>query len=337
MAVTARWASAQDGAGAPSAPGTVSPPTGTTPFTDMGTGVVPQPPSAFVSDPTKVGQDYVLGPGDTFDVDVYPQAKYSLQNVSVGQSGSFFYTEIGDVDAMGKTIGQLKTELESMLSKYCVHPNVTIIMKALHPLVVFVTGGVPQQKALDVRAASDVVRAVTLAGGATDRNSLSHIAVLRGEQVLPADVYPILINGSSDQTGNLKLEPGDMVIVPTNTKRFSVAGAVGKPGVYPLSSAPSSNEGPFRLTDALFDAGNPNGGHDADIGHVIIYRPDPATGKMAGTKYDFSKALKGDQSQNPEIQDKDFIFVPEQKRHVQPGDLFQIPAFIYLFKFFGVG
>ena len=301
--------------------------TGTAPTTDLTNGMVPLSPNSVVYSPD-VTSAYVLGPGDSISISVTPQDRYSLGTASVPQDGTIMYPRLGIVSVAGKTVGELKTEIEDRLAKYCVDPDVTVQVTALRPEPVYVTGGVTSPRILDVRAAGTVAKAITLAGGATDINELQHVTIFRGNQTLHANVYQVLIDGE-DNGENVALEPDDLVVVPINTARIEVLGAVNNPGVYNLA-APSGNEGPEHLSDALSQAGGTSRS-GARVHEIRLIRAS-ASGAPVVTEWDYGKFMQfGDLTQNPVLQDKDMIVVPNSQHVTQTGDVF---PYLSLYGFF---
>jgi polysaccharide export outer membrane protein len=312
-------AAASAATAAPSSPG--SPPTSFTganaplqtapPSVEAGSTLSQVPPSAEIYDPNTPSQSYVLGPGDSISVTVTPQSKYGAASVPVTQDGTIDYPQIGVIQVQGMTLADLTTEIQKRLSVYCVNPDVTVTLLALRPQVVYISGGVADPKVVDVHAAQNVVKAITLAGGPNDRYELSHVAIVRGDKVLTADVYPLYVNGI-DNGQNLALEPGDLVLVPTNTAKVTVIGAVGSPGSIPLDETGVSQEGPMRLADALSRVGGPRG--SARVGKISLMRQVPGQTTPQITTYDYGKFLQnGDVANNPVLQDNDVIVVPDRK------------------------
>jgi protein involved in polysaccharide export with SLBB domain len=286
-----------------------------TPTTDLGGTSNPVSPGGEIYDPNVDYKSYVLGPGDVVSVKVMPQDKYSATDLPVLQDGSLYYPGVGRLDASGKTIDQLASDITVGLSRYCVNPSVTISLSALRLRVIYITGGVNQPKVLDASAASTLAKAITLADGARDIYMLSHVAVIRGQHVLSANMYDLLIRGV-DNGQNLPLQAGDIVIVPLNTARVTVLGAVDKPGQYPLDQTETSAEGPERLADAISTAGGVERAGAARIAKVGLLRQVAGAAQPQLFVYDYGKYLKdGDESQNPIIQDNDVVVVPEAKQN----------------------
>jgi protein involved in polysaccharide export with SLBB domain len=158
---------------------------------------------------------------------------------------------------------------------------------------------------------------------------LTNVTIFRGTQTLHANVYPILTNGI-DNGDNILLEPNDMVVVPMNTAKIEVLGAVGGPGVYPLRP-PGGNEGPMRMSDAISAAGGASR-EGARVHEVRLVR-EGADGKPVMTNYDYGKFMQfGDMSQNPILQDKDMIIIPDSRTKPSVGDVFNYYGLFSIFK-----
>ena len=317
---------------APGTPAATASPNGNivggVPITDLTGNLAPLSPNSVLYSQTDMAA-YLLGPGDTISITVTPQDRYSLPSVPITQSGDFDYPRLGDIQANGLTVTQLKAVVEQKLGQFCVNPDVTIVVTGLRPQPVYVTGGVASPRILDVRAASTVAKAITLAGGANDQNMLSRVTIFRGAQTLNADVYKILIDGE-DNGQNLLLQANDLIVVPVNTAKIDVLGAVNSAGVYPLQQS-GGNEGPMRMSDALSQAGGV-AREGARVHEVRLIRDGP-DGKPAMTKYDYGKYMQyGDMTQNPVLQDKDMIVVPDAQHVAGFGDLFQYFSVYGIFK-----
>jgi polysaccharide export outer membrane protein len=283
---------------------------------DQNGGLSPLAPQTIISDPS-IASAYVLGPGDVVTITVEPQTKYGLSQAPIEQDGSLEYPRLGTLNASGKTVTQFRDEITTDLAKYCVSPSVTVQVIALRPQVVYVTGGVKTPKILDVRSAPNVAKAITLADGALDANELSHVSVFRDGKIIQSNVYGVLVNGV-DTGDNVVLQPGDLVVVPINTAKYAVVGAVNSPGLYSLT-LPGGNEGPTHLAEALAAAGGAQRSgariHAVQIVHIM---PNGTTKTLS---YDYGGYVKNaDSTQNPVISDRDLIFVPDSKHAANAGD-----------------
>ena len=67
------------------------------------------------SNVTALDVDYILGPGDQLDLSVWKDEALT-KVVTVLPDGKFYFPLIGEVSAGGKTVAQLKKEMEKRIS-----------------------------------------------------------------------------------------------------------------------------------------------------------------------------------------------------------------------------
>jgi protein involved in polysaccharide export with SLBB domain len=87
--------------------------------------------------------------------------------------------------------------------------------------------------AYQVSSVATVLEALYLAGGPTDAGSFRRIVVRRGGEVAAElDLYPYLTRGVT--TGDIRLEQGDVIFVPTTGPRVTLRGMVRRPAIFEL-------------------------------------------------------------------------------------------------------
>ena len=122
---------------------------------------------------------YKLGPGDYISISVYGESDLSIQ-VRIGSSGSISYPFLGDVSVAGLSAKQLEAKLLSGLKgPYLVDPSVTVSMLEYRPF--YVNGEVKRPGSYPFQPGLTVERAISIAGGFTDRASRSKISVERDD------------------------------------------------------------------------------------------------------------------------------------------------------------
>src|ERR1700730_12844403 len=70
---------------------------------------------------------YVLGPGDTIDVQVFGEPDLS-RTVMIKPDGTVALALVNEVKASGKTTGQLQEELTKMYAKYLKTPSISVVV-----------------------------------------------------------------------------------------------------------------------------------------------------------------------------------------------------------------
>jgi polysaccharide export outer membrane protein len=123
---------------------------------------------------------------------------------------------IHDVDSSGMSPQQLGASVTEKLRKYITDPQVTVMVTAMNSQRVFVVGEVPRAGAFPLLPGMTVLQALSSAGGFTTFANVKKVRVVRtrnGKQVeIPFNYRDVLKGEKPDQ--NIKLEPGDTIIVP---------------------------------------------------------------------------------------------------------------------------
>jgi polysaccharide export outer membrane protein len=161
------------------------------------------------------GGDYEIAPEDLLEISVWRE-KDLQREVLVRPDGWFTFPLIGNIDASGKTTAQLQSEVTTRLKKYIPDPVVTVTVKKIQGLKVFVIGKVGKPGEYVVGRYVNVLQALTLAGGLTPFASESDIRILRKqsgkEQVILFDYSRVKKGRNLEQ--NIRLQAGDVIMVP---------------------------------------------------------------------------------------------------------------------------
>jgi polysaccharide biosynthesis/export protein len=194
-----------------------------------GTGCAPvaqsQRPSAGApqGSPVAVTQElpaaaaYIIGPGDALQVFVWRNADLS-STVPVRPDGKISTPLVEDMVAVGKTPTQLARDIEKVLAEYVKSPQVNVIVT--QPLSAFsqvkVIGQVVKPQSLPYREGMTVLDALLAVGGMGPYAAGNRAKVVRAESGKQSEIQVNLgkIIDKGDLTQNLKLQPGDVIVVP---------------------------------------------------------------------------------------------------------------------------
>jgi polysaccharide export outer membrane protein len=178
------------------------------PADDVKTPATPATPAT--TDPA-----YVIGPEDVLDINVWKEPDVS-RVVPVRPDGRISLPLINDVQAAGLSPQQLAGNVTEKLRKYFNEPQVTVIVTQINSQRVFVVGEVLRAGAFPLIPGMTVLQALSSAGGFTTFADVKKIHVMRlrdGKHLeLPFNYRDVLKGDNPDQ--NIKLEPGDTVVVP---------------------------------------------------------------------------------------------------------------------------
>jgi polysaccharide biosynthesis/export protein len=162
-----------------------------------------------------VEDTYQLGPEDIVEISVWKEPDLTKQ-LAVRPDGKISYPLIGEVQAAGKTVKQLREEISKRLEKYVTDAQVTVILLKTQYYKIYVVGKVNKPGEFLVGRPATVMQALAMAGGLTPFASPSKIVIIRKsggtEQTLPFDYKAVSKGEFLEQ--NITLLPGDVVVVP---------------------------------------------------------------------------------------------------------------------------
>ena len=170
---------------------------------------------ARAQEPSQAAGSYTLGAGDVLDVRFWGFEDLSAVAV-VRPDGFISLPLLNDVEALGKTPGELADRVTSLASAYVEAPAVTVIVREIHSRQVYITGEVATPGRYELGRTTTVLQLIALAGGLTEFADTDRIVVIRqtasGPENFRFDYRKVA--RLEDLSGNIALLPGDTVIVP---------------------------------------------------------------------------------------------------------------------------
>jgi polysaccharide export outer membrane protein len=220
------------------------------------------PPSTFApGNAIPVGPDYVIGPGDSFRIDVWGMVQ-GTWSVTVDRNGQVAIPTVGTLGVAGLTFDQLKGTLRRELEKYYAGFEMNVTMGTLRSIKVYVTGNAKKPGAYTVSALSTLVNALLSCGGPSDTGTLRAIEVKRGGKTVAVfDMLDFLMKG--DKTKDIRLQPEDVIHIGPVGPLAAITGNVKVPAIYEL-------KGPAKVSDLLEMAGGLT--YTGFSGRVQVYR-----------------------------------------------------------------
>jgi polysaccharide export outer membrane protein len=173
------------------------------------------PPSGSETLPVVVEGSYLLGPEDIVKISVWKD-EHLTQEVVVRPDGMISFPLVGDVPAAGRTIEDMRLELVKRLNKFVPNPHVSVLATKILSYKIYVIGRVNKPGEFLVGHYTDVLQALSLAGGLTPFAAENDIRVMRrdrGEQQVFQFRYGDVRKGK-ELGQNIILERGDVVVVP---------------------------------------------------------------------------------------------------------------------------
>jgi polysaccharide export outer membrane protein len=171
--------------------------------------------SAGSEPPPAAEASYLLGPEDIVKISVWKD-EHLTQEVVVRPDGMISFPLVGDVPAAGRTIEDVRLELVKRLNRFVQNPQVSVLAIKILSYKIYVIGRVHKPGEFLVGHYTDVLQALSLAGGLNQFAAENDIRVMRrnrGEQQVFQFRYGDVRKGK-EMSQNIILERGDVVVVP---------------------------------------------------------------------------------------------------------------------------
>jgi polysaccharide biosynthesis/export protein len=159
---------------------------------------------------------YPLQAGDVLTVSVWKEQELQSE-VLIRPDGGISFPLAGDLRAAGRTVDQVRADLESRLVKFIPDVVVTVAVKTVLGNRIYVIGKVAHPGDFALGRPTDVMQALSLAGGTTPFADVNAIRILRradnGTTVSIPFRYKDVQRGNHLEQ-NIMLRGGDTVVVP---------------------------------------------------------------------------------------------------------------------------
>ena len=186
-------------------------------------------------------ENYRLGPGDEVIIDIWGENERSLRE-EISPEGNIMVEQVGPVYLNGLTIKEANAKLRGVFGQIYAGVSgdspaseVRVTLGRLRTIQVNVMGEVEMPGTYRLSSFATVFHALYQAGGVTDIGTLRNIRVLRsGREVASVDIYKYLFHG--DSKDDIRLEEGDIVLVPSYDLLVEVTGCVKRPMRYEMEA-----------------------------------------------------------------------------------------------------
>lgn len=178
------------------------------------------PAAGFVTDGTQVSENYRIGALDELTVFVWRNPELGAR-VQVRPDGRITTPLITDMIAVGKTPAQLAEDIRVVLSEYIQDPLVSVMVntpQGTFSQQIRIVGATERPAAIPYRANMTLLDAMIAVGGlsefaAGDRARLIRVDRESGQQ-RQYDLRIASLLRRGDVRANVRLEPGDVIIIP---------------------------------------------------------------------------------------------------------------------------
>lgn len=250
-----------------------------------------------------VPADYVVGPGDELQVQLYGTQNRTLW-LQIGRDGRVGFPELGPINLGGMRFTEAKALIESRVAREMIGVRASVAMSDTRSIRVFVLGDAKTPGSYTISGLGTITSALYAAGGVKPIGSLRNIELKRqGALVRQLDLYDMLIRG--DTSDDTKLLPGDVIFVPPVGPTVSVEGEVRRPAIYEARGAAT-------VADMLQLAGGLTA--EADTADVTLTRLDVRRGRVV-----IQVALSSPDSKGQVVLDGDLLRVTRMRPTLGSG------------------
>ncbi|MBF0413337.1 MAG: polysaccharide biosynthesis/export family protein [Desulfamplus sp.] len=160
-------------------------------------------------------EDYRIGTGDILDISVWKDPALTKQ-VIVLPDGKIHFPLVGELIAEGRSVAQLKDELESKIRVYMPDPVLSVSVTHVNSMLLYVIGKVNKPGHFILNSRINVLQALSMAGGLNPFAEEKKIRIYRqqnGKTIQFPFNYKDVADGAN-LSQNILLQRGDVIVVP---------------------------------------------------------------------------------------------------------------------------
>lgn len=181
-------------------------------------------------------QNYRLGPGDEVIIDIWGVSEDNIRQ-EISPDGRIMISQLGPVYLNGLTVAEANKQVKNVFAKKYAgvgsDTDINLTLGQVRSIQIDVLGEVKTPGTYRISPFSNAFHALYNAGGINDIGSLRNIEVFRnGKKVSNIDVYDFLFKGKN--AGNIRLQEGDVIIVPAYSELVNIEGNVKRPMFYEM-------------------------------------------------------------------------------------------------------
>ena len=181
-----------------------------------GVGCQTEVNSTTFSGQAEVPQHVILASGDVVKL-TFSAAPELNQAQKIRVDGKLSLPLVGEVDAAGKTIGQLQGELVQLYKSQLKTPEVTVSLEG-SVTTVTVSGAVAKPARITFERPTTIFQAIMEAGGPSAYGNLGHVRLVRTVNgVTKSQVFDLHRMLKGAETKPFYVRDGDIIFVPQST------------------------------------------------------------------------------------------------------------------------
>ena len=173
---------------------------------------------------------YMLDVGDVLEIQLVGPNEY-IEELLVNSDGSISMPDIGKVIIAGLSLNDASQLIKSKVNSALIGNEAFISLTEIRDVNIIVTGNAENPGIYTLTGNSNILHALSAAGGISKFGSLREINLIRDDIIIETlDIYDLLIEGKY----NLKkrLRSGDVIFVEAVKNIVTIDGAINRPAMY---------------------------------------------------------------------------------------------------------
>jgi len=180
-----------------------------------------------------VPANYMIGPGDEINLRIWGTIDLAL-NLTVDRHGQIAVPRAGPLTVAGIRSDQLEARLKNHIARVFKNFELNATLGRLRSIQVFVVGQARKPGVFTVSSMSTLISALFESGGPAATGSMRQIRLVRGGKTESTlDLYKFIHSG--DTSADVRLLPGDVIVIPPAGPRVALLGALDNPAIYELT------------------------------------------------------------------------------------------------------
>ena len=185
--------------------------------------------------------NYKIGPGDEIIIDIWGANQNTIRQ-TISPDGYINIDNLGLVYLSGMTIKKAEDYLRNELNK--IYSGITgenptseikVTLGQIRTIQINVMGEVVAPGTYALSSLSTIFHALYKAGGVNSLGSLRNIHLTRnGTQIATVDIYDFILKGKT--ANDIRLQEGDVIIVPPYEMLVEIQGNVKRPMFYEMKN-----------------------------------------------------------------------------------------------------
>lgn len=178
------------------------------------------PPATFVGSDDTSAEKYIIGPLDSLNIFVWRNSELGGK-VQVRPDGMITTPLISDLQAAGKTPAELADDIRVALTRYVEDPRVSVMVDSFQGTFgqqIRIVGATAKPASLPYRANMTLLDAMIEVGGLSEYAAGDRARLIRHDRASGAqkeyDLKIARLLKKGDTRANVRLEPGDVIIIP---------------------------------------------------------------------------------------------------------------------------